>query len=114
LEEINLRRKIAEKTKELEDDRLNLPQTHPNDHNKPSLSVRGHKRKLAEYKENLNKSRQEYIDKCTDNGRPKYKMLPVPIPVPVPGIVPVPGPYNSSLNRGVPCPSQNWIISGAY
>ena len=105
----NLKKKIKQRISELREDPLGLPETHPNDHVKPSLSKRGHRRLINIDKATLARRIAEYRIRCGPiDGYPR----PVPVLVPevIPEVVPEVVPEGPSIIPQSPADALNRII----
>jgi RHS repeat-associated protein len=63
---INLSKSILNRTRDLFEDKLNLPETCPGDDKKPSLSRRGHRNLIASDVDNLKNTLKEYLRFCSN------------------------------------------------
>ncbi len=94
----NLQKEVNRRIEDLKEKGMNknvpeeerLPETHENDGQCPSLSIRGHRSKLREALDNLNRAKKQYRDRC--GGR--WPSFPVPMPQPTPVPQPSPSPGN--------------------
>lgn len=87
----NLTEEIATDEKNLAEDPLHLPETHPDDDKWPSLSKRGHRRELERKRKQLDDAKEEYNGRGCDEIL-KKRPYPVPKPAPQPAVKPKPAP----------------------
>ena len=104
----SVRKRIQRRNEDLSLDKLSLPETHPGDRLKPSLSRRGHRVLISKDKALLAKLVAEYAVKCGGDAPncPEIRLHPVPVLVPVlvvPQVVAPPEPWWPKwLRPGIP------------
>ena len=86
----NITKDIAKRKKELQEDKLKLPETCPGDDKKPSLSRQGHRNIIKDLEDRLAKYQQIYNQDCSDPDPNAPQPKPAPQPQPVIPVVPLP------------------------
>ena len=112
---VRSRRKLKEAQDELEyytkthPEEQKLPEFHPCQDTQPGKSVEGHRRTIEKYKRALEKNKDNFNNNCRD---PKDGSYLYPFSVVTSSPVVVPGPPNSSLERGCPAdmPGMTWVF----